>query len=485
MFDTKKIENIVLVTIDCLRSDIVDTTMPTLHRLADDGVNVSNCISVGSGTPTCMPGIIQSRLPTDDGGEPKVHVLPTYVQTLAETLSGSGFACAGWHSNIYTSEHYGYHRGFGTFRDLGRNREQLVTDTKSNDDEETVIPELTEKMKSFAEYFGMDTAARHAQSVAKGLGLLDDRPHASASVLVDAAVEWMGTDSRGQQFAWLHSMDLHSPYLPPEAYRRQISTAPESTRRMWLLNEKLRGEPESLSPDEIQKLYGLYRASAAYVDDQIERLVATLRRAGIWKETLLVVTADHGEMFNDKQIPDDLALQHPNYLDELVTNVPLVFAGSVTEDMVVDHVASAMDIAPSIASAVGSELPEAWHGYPIMSDSFDEREVVYSVTGRGTRQDHHDGEIPSDTLHVSARTDDYAVLWWSYTEQEPELYRRTVDGEEQIAREKIPDHYDRLLEDIEERFHDISSSYTDSTVFDADDLNDAAVQRLQELGYIE
>lgn len=143
MFDDYRPDTVVLLTVDCLRSDMTPSTMPTLGLLGENHVNVTDCISVGSGTPTCMPGIMQSRLPTDDGGEPRVHKLPTQIPTLAERLNDAGTICAGWHSNVYSS-------------------------------------------------------ADRLRTIARSLYLLESRPHASAEQQVDAAVDWLPDAAGGQ-----------------------------------------------------------------------------------------------------------------------------------------------------------------------------------------------------------------------------------------------------------------------------------------------
>jgi arylsulfatase A-like enzyme len=180
----------------------------------------------------------------------------------------------------------------------------------------------------------------------------------------------------------------------------------------------------------------LYTAGSNYVDDQINRLVVELKQKDLYDETLILITSDHGEMFNEYEIPDDLAVQHPNNLSDYITRVPLVFAGGSLPNRTINGIASGIDIAPTIASLVGIDVPDKWEGVIIDSNEYKQRNHVYSVTGCGKRQDNKDREdIPRDTLHVSLRTTDDAVLWWSGGVKSPEFYDRTEHHSDPTIRE--------------------------------------------------
>lgn len=117
VFEAAKPKHVVLLTVDCLRADTA-RHLSTLSSLMDEHVDVPDCQCTGSGTPTSMPGLFQSRLPTDYGGAAGSHSLVEDVPTLAEVLAEQGFDCGGWHSNVYTSREFDYQRGFDVFADL-------------------------------------------------------------------------------------------------------------------------------------------------------------------------------------------------------------------------------------------------------------------------------------------------------------------------------------------------------------------------------
>lgn len=487
-------KRVILLTVDALRADAA-RRMEGLSGLADAGVDVTDTHCTGAGTPTSMCGLMQSRLPTDHSDEPLAHTLTPDVPTLAEVLASSGFSCGGWHSNVYTSRTYDYERGYDVYADLQSDPKDRPVTTQ--EDEE--VPETA----SSAEFSLIDTAKRVSERLGmleQGTklfyrlarrGLVDYRPHVAAEHVVDALLEWTGTKADDEpSFAYGHFMDVHSPYLPPEAYREQVESCPTGTREIWRANEQLRLQPQAITDEQATHLQGLYEAGTKYVDDQIARLVDELRTRGQWAETLLVITADHGELLGDREVPDDFPWSHANYLCDSITRVPLVIAGGSVGDRSVEGVASGIDVAPSIADAVGASIPDAWSGAPLGSPDFQNREYVYSVTGRGVRQDKTESDyLPSDTLHVSLRTEDLAVLWWSQDRHGPEFFDRTENHVDPTVHEAplegtAVSDADGYVETIRDRYESIARTVGD-TVETAEELDQETTERLRQLGYVE
>jgi len=88
-----------------------------------------------------------------------------------------------------------------------------------------------------------------------------------ADQAVDTAISWLGSRRRGPFFLWLHLYDIHRPYRIPPELRSKFS-----------------------SP---------YDASIAFVDRELGRLFAYLRRTGLYDTMTVAVIADHGEGLGD------------------------------------------------------------------------------------------------------------------------------------------------------------------------------------------
>jgi arylsulfatase A-like enzyme len=122
-----------------------------------------------------------------------------------------------------------------------------------------------------------------------------------AREITDAAIEWLAT-TREPFFLFLNYFDPHTPYAPPPEYARRFL-------------------PPGVVPDprSQRQAPALYDAEIRYADDELGRLLGWLRDRGVWERTLVVVTADHGELLGER---GDWG--HERYLWEPLVRVPLV-----------------------------------------------------------------------------------------------------------------------------------------------------------------
>jgi hypothetical protein len=315
-----------------------------------------------------------------------------------------------------------------------------------------------------------------------------DQPSVPAESVVNAILDRISAANGDTSlFLWGHLMDTHSPYSPPEQYRGGCSDT-LSDKDVQALNQKIRRQPQHVTPSEVEVLKDLYLGSARYVDDQINRLITEVKSREVWDDTLLVITSDHGEMFSERSIPDYHPFEHPSYLCDYITHIPLVFAGGSLPNETVTETVSGIDVAPTIATTVGAGIPEAWRGTPIGSSKHEKREHVYSVTGPGSRPTQKNEDGPDSTVHASLRTKSHAILWWSGETRSSEFYDRNETHtdptvhETSIAPDTIPD--ESYVHLIVSRFSK-EGDHTKDVADYAGELDEEAADRLRELGYIE
>ncbi|MEO8670384.1 MAG: sulfatase-like hydrolase/transferase [Tahibacter sp.] len=116
------------------------------------------------------------------------------------------------------------------------------------------------------------------------------RGTAPASERVDRLLEWLRLPRKAPFFAWLHLYDAHAPYLPPEGFAKRFASHP-------------------------------YDGEIAYVDSQLARIVAYLERGNLLDNTLIVVTADHGEGLGEHG-----EVTHGVFLYDATLRVPLIMS---------------------------------------------------------------------------------------------------------------------------------------------------------------
>jgi hypothetical protein len=320
----------------------------------------------------------------------------------------------------------------------------------------------------------------------KRRGYLTTDPRVPAEKTVDAFETWFADSSEGPRFGYLHFMDTHMPFDPPDSQWERSDLEAVSSGRAYTLYRRMKSS-DDLSDEEISDLRRLYEAEAEYVDTQLERLVDILKSEGEWDSSLVVFTSDHGELFGERESPDGKRLDHPRYLCEEITHVPLVIAGGSVSSYSYESLVSGMDLAPTIVEAFDIKQPDSWRGQSLdrvdaSSPDESERQPVAEEKGNYVVSTVASppgfvSEVDPEWLHVSVRSKQRALLWWR-NEVPTEYYRREVSGE---IREDNPDPADYHAE------MSVVESYDE---FDIDPEprsepeEGAAEQRLKDLGYL-
>lgn len=462
-----EITTVVLVVSDSLRADTAAERMPFLQQLDDEAIAFESCYAVGPHTPSSMSGMVQSRLPIDGGYG---SVLPKDVPTLGEALDAAGVTCGGWHCNPHTLSERGFDRGFGVYSDLltqpPQHRPAEATKTTSSSGT------WRQRVRDLADRLGVRAYADAFAEVLKRRGFLTSDPRVPAEQAVDAFETWLATVQDEQRFAYLHFMDTHMPYDPPDSHWERSELEPISSRRAHVLYRRMKDDDHALTDTEIGELRRLYEAEAEYVDRQLRRIVERLKTDGEWESSLVVFTSDHGELFGERTAPSGERVDHPSYLCEELVHVPLVVAGGSVDPGTDESLASGMDVAPTVASAFGISPPDEWAGRTLGGAAPDQVRSAVASPPRSV------AKIDPEWLHVGVRDEDRAVLWWR-NERPTEYYTRR-DGHE--VRDDDP---------AASAYHDVvttAESYVDyriNTGAESDEDDVVPQERLKNLGYID
>lgn len=340
--------NVILITIDSLRFDHLGcygysrSTSPNMDNLASGGSLFLEAISNGGHTPDAFPSILASALPAV--GNPRAITQPR--TTLAEQLKEVGYQTAAFHSNPFLSRFYGYSQGFDVFSDslgeysLWKGRIWMRTMARSPHG-------LTAK-----------TLAKLGKILRPLLSRVVRRPIVTAEKITNQGQSWLKGRREGF-FLWLHYMDVHHPYLPAPRYLSQFRDQPVSRKKMASLYRKMLKDPGQLSPSEVTTLIDLYDADIRYVDANIGSLLASL--AGDLANTIVIVTADHGDEFGEHG-----KFGHQSLYDGVV-RVPLIIAGpGIPGGTLVRQQVSLLDLAPTIGELVGINNVRTFQGKSLL-----------------------------------------------------------------------------------------------------------------------
>lgn len=174
--------------------------------------------------------------------------------------------------------------------------------------------------QGFAHYDDRFYASESDRQRRENPGLFfDERP---AGAVVDAALAHLGRpgQSAGQPFfAWLHFFDPHQPQAPPSPFDLEFRERP-------------------------------YDGEIAYVDSQLARLFAELKKRGQWDNTLVILTADHGEGLGEHG-----ELTHAILLHQATLHIPLILAGPGVPVGTTRNWTIATEVFDTVLDLVGAE----------------------------------------------------------------------------------------------------------------------------------
>jgi len=112
-----------------------------------------------------------------------------------------------------------------------------------------------------------------------------------APEVTDRALEWLRDKGHRPYFLFLNYFDPHSPYAPPEDFGLEFLAANVDASRFTQPSEKNRRRYQN----------AMYDAEIAYMDRSIGALLKGLRKLRVYDDTLVVVTADHGELLGEHE----------------------------------------------------------------------------------------------------------------------------------------------------------------------------------------
>jgi len=183
-------------------------------------------------------------------------------------------------------------------------------------------------------------------------------PRYNAHEMTDAALAWLTKERRSENpmFMYLHYSDPHAPYHPPEHHDRWREFAPEAGQRIKAPLASPPTNGKALGADEYASLVARYDAEIAYFDEEFGRLVDGLRTLGLYDNSLIVLTADHGEEFYDHS-----GWAHAHSLFDELLRVPLIVRWPRAPGESRGRstcLVGLIDIVPTVADALGA----TWEG---------------------------------------------------------------------------------------------------------------------------
>ncbi len=336
--------SVILIMVDTLRADHLSCygydaiRTPAIDALAGDGTRFAHAYSQASWTRPSVATILTSLYPSSHKAVHKSDVLPDAVTTLPEVLQAAGYHTVGFANNINVAPLFNFQQGFDEYWFL----------------EPVFFFGATESAAQLTLYNQLRLVRERWLSRVKHV----ENYYQPAEVVTDRALAWVGeyggaareSGGSGQGgapfFMFLHYMDPHDPYFA----------------HPW--NGDALARVANPNPDRAlaDRYRAAYDGEIVYLDAQLGRLVAGLKARRRYDDTMIVLTADHGEEFCEHG-----GWWHGQTLYDEQLAVPLLVkpargggTGVVSQAMV-----ASLDIAPTIIAAAGAVVPEAMVGRPL------------------------------------------------------------------------------------------------------------------------
>ncbi len=238
-----------------------------------------------------------------------------------------------------------------------------------------------------------------------------------------AFVEWLDDAADERFLAYLHFREPHFPYDPPPPFDTAFGESelyPEGItdwrNQIEVLNDKA-AAGERPPTEVLDRIRGLYDGNMAYVDSLVGKLLGELERRGLSDDTIVVLTADHGEALFEHDY-----IGHNTQLYEESIRVPLMIHIPATKARSVEGVVELVDLAPTILELAG-----------VAFDDMDGQSLLRPEPGRIAFS-----RTVWDKPRYSARGERYKLIWNSRTDRR-EIYDLERDpGETRNILEEEP-----------------------------------------------
>ncbi len=327
---TEKAGKIILVTIDTLRADHLgcygykNPTSPNLDALAAEGVLYPYAFSPCSYTVPVHTSLLTGMYPLNHNlglSQRAGRIDPDRTIFIQEILRGEGYKTGAFVSGFVLRKEWGLDWGFDIYDDK-------MTGSEAN---------------------------RPGELIRDG------------SETTTAALEWISEAKQGDFFLWLHYFDVHGPYVSsngfdvfrPEEYGEAAvildkvqEGMPGGIPAYQLLDVHKGGDGEVVGYQEDLRHYlAGYDNGIRYEDHVIGKLIDGLKQEGVYDESLIIVTADHGEALGEGGV----YFFHGLTVTPEQSRVPLIIkhpAGSAKREAP-DGPVSTVDIMPTVMDCAG------------------------------------------------------------------------------------------------------------------------------------
>lgn len=461
-----RLPNLLMVTLDTTRADRLGAygyeraQTPAFDGLADRGILFEEAFSQIALTGPSHLGLFTGTGPWRHGNLLNAVPLPEDRPLLSETLSDAGYATGGFVSAYVLNSDFGFDRGFQVYDDVGGVEAPLLSRLRAVWERRTNPHGVVERR--------------------------GDRT-------VDLALDWLGDQESSRPWMmWVHLFDAHGPYEPPAPFDTAFYTGdPRAAEHTSM--DQVEGVADYLKESlvgirDVDWVLAQYDGEIAFADLQLQRLLDAVEARGESQDTVVVVTADHGESLGDNGVWFD----HGDDLYQASTQVPLVLSwpGQLAKGRRAKGPVELTDVLPTVLELMRLPVPEDIDGVSLMGTwiTAHEREHARGLCfdREANLQAKAAGEIERPTYRMSSiRTADMLYVHRESDAYGDELYALDALEENRLGLVQEDEFGQRITEFLQEQSEGLLSDGKEGIERSTVPLSPAAKARLRALGYID
>ena len=379
-------------TLGCYGNPWVKT--PNLDALASDGTIFTN---FHSNSPVCVPSRFafitglypqQSGIADNSAAIPQRfggYVWPEELETYPEILENNGYYTANAgkvhlpqrteHSMSDGDDIYSDNHPFELFHE-----EVGYTNIKNQpgyteEDEKYEIIHLNDKKDGIiisGFYPGEVTPTRHVGEMT--VDLIENRPQDKPFLIMSSYCSPHTPVLPAKEFYDLYDLELMDYDVPtkeimddmPEFFKKNI---PGSNHMLDENGDFIHND------EEIRRARASYYASVTEVDYYIGQTIQKLKDEGIYEDTIILFTSDHGNLIGE------YGQFQKSQIYDLVTRVPMIMAGpGIPKGVVNDNIYESVDVVPTLFSKIGLQIPERMYGVDMFNPERTKSFVIGAIT---------------------------------------------------------------------------------------------------------
>ncbi|HEO72341.1 MAG TPA: hypothetical protein ENN80_13865, partial [Candidatus Hydrogenedentes bacterium] len=342
--------NIILVAVDALRADALtlydanaEAKTPRVDAFRQDGVLFPNSFVQSTWTKPSFATLFSGLYPEAHTATTKVSALPKDIDTVAEILYSGGYYTKGFSNNPNIMSVFDFDQGFVDYTDL---KPDVYYFGATYSASKLSLYEVLRKGKQ-------RISAKFSNK------LVVSEFYQPAEDVTREALDWLDGDPVPQGvpfYLFLHYMEPHDPFM--------VAGPPGSSVRTPRVGYA-RARMEHPDPKLAEAMRQAYNDDIEYMDIHIGALFDGLKERGLYDNSLIVFTSDHGEEFYDHK-----GWWHGQTLYDELMLVPLVIKlpGNARAGEQNPYFARQVDIPATFLHSAGLEQPEAMRGKPLFAE---------------------------------------------------------------------------------------------------------------------